>query len=65
MGFGDKNLSEREGLMWSAGGFTAMIMGLFIMIMSPIGVVVAAVGLAAVAAGLYRWSPIKALGGSI
>jgi hypothetical protein len=61
MGFWDKNLGEREALMRVAAGFVGMIAGLFIMVVTPIGVVVSAVSLVAVAEGYYRWCPLKAL----
>jgi hypothetical protein len=62
MGFTDKNLSQKEGLAWSAAGFMAMIVGLFVFVNNPHGVVVCLVGISAVLVGYYQWSPFKAIG---
>jgi hypothetical protein len=61
MAFSDRNLGDREALMRVAAGFAGMILGLFIMIVVPMGMVVSAVGLIAVAEGYYRWSFLRAL----
>ena len=63
MGFFDRNLSEREGLMHVGAGFVGMTLGLFVFIMTPVGIVVSVIGLFAVAEGVYRWSLFKAFSG--
>ena len=61
MGFFDKNLDDREGLMRIAAGFAGMILGLIIFGVDHIGIIFAAIGLSAFGEGYHRWSLFRAL----
>ena len=57
----DKNMSGRESLMLVASAFMAIILGIFVFVVSPWGVVIIAIGLATFACGYYQVNPLTAL----
>ncbi|MBD3388046.1 MAG: DUF2892 domain-containing protein [Candidatus Altiarchaeales archaeon] len=62
MGLFERNLTDHDRLVREAAGFAAMIVGLFAMFVSPIGIAICLVGLYSVAEGYYGvsvWSNLR------
>lgn len=57
----ERNLSDREALIWVFSGFMGLVVGLFIFLNAPIGIVVCIIGLSAFAIGYYSTNPFKGL----
>ena len=54
-------MDDSEALAWVAGGFAAMIVGIFTIMYHPLGVVMCLVGVVAFSFGYYNFNPFRGM----